>query len=212
MSMPVFDTPFLSHDAAPEDTATPAQASPASQKDSLLNEETLTKIEKDVDSPHAQLAEPTEDEAAISTPSSPPASVSSGEDAELDQARSAVQAAIVANPSNGSASLPPIDSLNAQPVFEDLHETFAPEPAPEPIASITSLPPVNPNLNALPPIPSASAPLDTLNMPLPSTSFPTNLVPLSPVTPPSSQTDTMPNPSAPPPVPPPMMPFPPTNS
>jgi hypothetical protein len=213
MSMPAFDTPFLSHDSAPQNTAPAAAASPAPQKSSLLDEETLTKIEKDVDSPHAQPTEVNEDQAAASTlPPPAPTELPVSEDAELDQARNAVQAAIVANPDAGSVSLPPIDSLNAQPVFEDLHETPAPTPAPEPLAPIAPLPPLNPNLSALPPIPPADEPLDTLNMPLPSISFPPNLVPPNPVTPVSSQTDTMANPSAPPPVPPPMMPFPPTNS
>jgi hypothetical protein len=206
MSMPAIDSPFLSHDDAVDNTAPASPAPrPPSQHDNLLDNETLTKIEKDVDSPHAQPT-PQATEEADSTPL-PTTDAPAGDNSELDQARNAVQAAIVSNPDSNADPLAPIDALNAQPVFEDLNAANVPLPQP-PSMPAAPVAPLSPGLSGMPPVPDE--PLDTLNMPLPTTSFPANLVPPTPLTPPSSPTDTMMNPSSPPPVPPPMMPFPPT--
>ena len=182
LSLPPVDTPLLSRELG--NTVSPGGSEPpATAQLDGKDKETLSEIESDVKSPH--IAE------SIVSPDAPvpPPSVGGG----LNQARDAVQAAIAADPGTAGQPLQPIAALNAQPVFDNLHNA---EPLPGAIPN--SAPAVEPH-----------EPLQTLNMPLPAPpQYPANIVP------PASEVQTpatnapMP-PSPPPPVPPPMMPFPP---
>jgi len=169
--------------------------------DPLASDTTLSEIEQSVDSPHLHTGEG-------GMPSAP-AAASPSSSASVDDARSAVEAAL-----NSSAApadpLQPIAALNAQPLGPDLHAAQAavPPPTPAPATQPASVP--FPNAGFSEPTPGNTPADDTLDMPLPSNPFgpgqqlpppPASIfqTPPAPPTTPGSQTP-------PPPVPPPMLP------
>lgn len=146
--------------------------------------QTLSEIERAVESPHVDAAAPATD---------------------VNSARNAVMDAINAVPDT-SAKLPPIDALNAQPLGGNLHDASASgsTPSAEPLAPLPGAVGLSGNPNFNEPAPDAASPsAQPLDMPLPPTLTPPAANPKPPT---SSDND----PSAPPPVPPPMMPLPPT--
>lgn len=144
LTLPPLDTPLLSHEddsvaaaeppvsvqsdlpPAPEAVAPQASAVRASDQDAeekslesseqFINteEQTLSDIEKAVDSPHAL------QNTATST----------GDDTSIDDARSAVEAALAGA---GAQTMPdPIMALNAQPLGQELHEPASEQQAYQP--------------------------------------------------------------------------------
>jgi hypothetical protein len=168
--------------AAPSPVASPV--SPASA--SLNPGETLSDIEKAVHSSHAQ---PTQSAAPVAPTSN------------LQDARSAVQAAFDSGDAARQEALQPIVALNAQPLGAELHPVMSP-PTPT-NAGFSEQTPGNTPADA------------TLDMPLPSNPFGPGQQanPSWPTPPPSSFPAPPPqsgfqggNPTLPPPVPPPMLP------
>lgn len=160
-------------------------------------DETLSQIEKDVNSPHAQA-----NNAALAAANS------------VDDARSAVQAAL--NDAGAPATpAEPIAALNAQPLGPELHPPMTPAPGPQMPPAPASPPPTNSGFSE--PTPGNTPADATLDMPLPSNPFgpgqSTSPAP-SPLTPPPSSFPGTPPPlpgpqggqTPPPPVPPPLLP------
>ncbi len=157
---------------------------------------TSTQIEKPVDSPHIDT-----DGAPTSTQPVVPAAPG----ADVNDARSAVQAAL--NSAAPAAELAqPIAALNAQPLGPDLHA--APAPAQPVLTSFgTPLSTIVPNPGFNEPTPGNTPADDTLDMPLPSNPFGPGQAP-APQAPPSAFPGAPLNTAGtpPPPVPPPMLP------
>ncbi|HEY4161351.1 MAG TPA: hypothetical protein VGM08_04790 [Candidatus Saccharimonadales bacterium] len=157
--------------------------SPASA--SLIPGETLEELEQTVHSPHLQ--QPAGGSPAV------PASAPALSESSLDDARSAVRAALNSNSGPSSEPLRPIAALNAQPLGPELH----PAPLPPPVG--------NPGFNE--PTPGDTPADATLDMPLPSNPF----GPAQPMGPPPMPPGGLPpapsgGPGTPPPVPPPFFP------
>jgi hypothetical protein len=186
--------------------------------------ETLSQIEQAVNSPHLAVPGSSDtgksdnmasEESAIDTTQES----AQTEEPHINDARDAVQAAISSSPD--TQPLEPVQSLNAQPVFdkmdndplaqsnEDPQSTFPPTPTVLPPSSQSF---VSPQGSPVPPQdnfsdPSQPNPLNSFNMPIPqqplqpfSNSSPDNNI-VSPNAPAPDGTD-----DPPPPVPPPMMP------
>jgi hypothetical protein len=109
---------------------------------------TLSDIEKSVSSPHVHSG----DDGTFSNNLTPPP-------AAVDDARSAVQAALN-SPAAPIGPLPPVTSLNAQPLGPDLHA-----------APVAPAAPAVPNLGFSEPTPGNTPADSTLDMPLPSNPF-----------------------------------------
>ncbi|HUD06158.1 MAG TPA: hypothetical protein VMR18_04575 [Candidatus Saccharimonadales bacterium] len=141
---------------------------------------------------------------------------SSSEEPHIDNARDAVQAAINASPE--TQPLEPVQSLNAQPVFDSMNDDTHDQDQENPLPVLTPAPTVAPSSQSfvspqgspVPPQDTFADPtqpnhLDTFNMPMPQQ-------PLQPFSDPSMSNNPSPfmpsadNDNPPPPVPPPMMP------
>jgi hypothetical protein len=176
------------------------------------DDETLTEIEQAVDSPHLQ----GDGDAAT-------AATSDDSTASVDNARSAVEAALK-GAGTDSKSLDPIAALNAQPLGGSLQHDAAPvaQPAqnsyvaPADLFSPNATPPVSPtvpNTGFSEPTPGSSPADATLDMPLPTGQFGQSGAAPGATMPPSAFPGVPGQPSAgaggqtpPPPVPPPMVP------
>ena len=177
--------------APPPLSALPAPVAPAISpaSASYIAGETLEELEEAVRSPHLQR----QAQAAKDAPNAP-ASVPELNTSGLDDARSAVQAALNSNHGGAPAEpLRPITALNAQPLGPELHPT----PLPPPV--------VNPGFSE--PTPGNTPADATLDMPLPLNPFgpsqPLGTPPMPPSGLPGAPSG---GPSAPPPVPPPFFP------
>ncbi|HSX06171.1 MAG TPA: hypothetical protein VLG92_00435 [Candidatus Saccharimonadia bacterium] len=163
-------------------------------------DETLADIEKSVDSPHVHIDEHGNLSNA-STPPAPPAPI-----ANVDDARSAVEAALNSAATPGSDAAQPIAALHAQPLGPELHPAFIPQPP------AMSAPSVVPNTGFSEPTPGNTPADDALDMPLPSNPFGPGqqVAPQAPMVPANPlmgtpQSAGLPG-TPPPPVPPPMLP------
>ncbi len=217
-------SPLLNRSSTKPDTA-PAPFEPLAPTDgkAVINSETLSKIEEDVNSPHVEKTDAATEPAGT-----------------VDSARDAVSDAI--NASTEDQPLPPVASLGAQPLGDGLHEPQAPaEPLPfTPTSAPSEVTPPAPAPPYVPPEPkvitSAAGNLDddifsgTNAAPAPASVAPDAFTPtpvppqpapqppmpqepsfsaspqLVPNTPPIDTTAAPASPAAPPPVPPPMMP------
>lgn len=123
---PVVNPPASEEPALPEPPIMPPKSSapPAEPADAIINSETLSNIEKDVNSPHLQqmpAADPIVPDAASTQPAAS-ATASPAADDDLANARDAVMQAI-----NGTSPVPePIAALNAQPLGTPLHQPELP--------------------------------------------------------------------------------------
>jgi hypothetical protein len=186
LSLPAVDTPFLSHNSDDGLKGSVPQApvitEPSAVPQPTTDNETLSELEKEIGSPHAQ--------ASSAEPSQ---STSSG----IDAARGAVETAITQDPVASTTPFMPTNSLSALPVLD------SPDPEDQPAGTPNSFnsPGDALGLNSTAQPPTDQFPGESLNMPMPSAGFSSNMI--SP-TQPSSGT---PDPMAPPPVPPPMLPF-----
>jgi len=199
MSMSPVDEPFLSRNA--DDGIKDSVPTPQPGPMPTTFNETLSQLEHQIGSPHADVPEPrpletTVDNGLLIQSIKPDPS-------RLDQARGAVDTAIDQNPVTSDTPMPPIEALNALPVY-DSHDVADAVPVTGPnSSSSSSLLGIN---SALQP-PTDQFPGESMTMPMPSAGYSTNIV--SPTQPGSlPQTDNQSNPMSPPPVPPPMMPFP----
>lgn len=180
----------------------PAAATPpVLQPAPVTPDETLSEIEKAVDSPHIRI----DDNGNLSNASAEPAPPAS-----VDNARGAVEAALNSPAAYNSRPPEPVAALHAAQLGPDLHQPLPSPPGQAPSAA--TLPPVsNTGFSESPP---GSTPADnTFDMPLPSNPFgPGQAVPPNQPAPPSTFPGAPPQaggPSGtpPPPVPPPMFPL-----
>ncbi|HUC87865.1 MAG TPA: hypothetical protein VMR95_01825 [Candidatus Binatia bacterium] len=186
LSLPPVDTPFLSHNSddglkgsVPE---APVVTEPPTVPQPTKDNETLSELEKEIGSPHA-----------LASSAEPSQSSSAG----IDAARGAVETAITQDPGASTTPFTPTNSLSALPVFD------SPDPEDQPAGTPNSFnsPSDALGLNSIAQPPTDQFPGESLNMPLPSAGFSSNL------TPPTQPSSGGPDPMAPPPVPPPMLPF-----
>jgi nanoRNase/pAp phosphatase (c-di-AMP/oligoRNAs hydrolase) len=202
MSLPSVDEPFLSRNADEGIKDSASTASPAATAAPTTFNETLSQLEQQIGSPHADVA--------VQPPRQPETTVENGlivqsvkpDEARLDQARGAVNTAIDQTPITDVSPLPPIDALNALPVY-DKHDDVDAVPV---VGQNFSAPASSLGTNATPQPPTDQFPGESMTMPMPSAGFSPNIV--TPTQPPIPQAGDQTNSMAPPPVPPPMMPFP----
>lgn len=203
MSLPPVDVPFLSRNADEGIKDSTPTAPPAPAPPPTTFNETLSQLEQQIGSPHA--------EESVQPPRQPETTVENGliiqsvkpDEARLDQARGAVDTAIDQTPISDVSPMPPIDALNALPVY-DKHDDINAVPVVGQDSS-APMPPLGVNSPSQPP--TDQFPGESMTMPMPSAGFSPNIVtPTQPT--PTPQAGNQTNPMAPPPVPPPMMPFP----
>jgi len=196
-SLPAPDTPFLNRDVD-SGIKDSVPTSPPANIPTTYNE-TLAELEKQIGSPHANMTSSDQMASTSGESLSGPNPSSSN----LNQARGAVETAIDQNPESNFGPLPPIEALNALPVYDKHDEVNAtPVTSQEPKTSMASL-----GIDSILQPPTDQFPGESMNMPMPAAGYSSSLV--SPTQPnPISQNNGQSNPMTPPPVPPPMIPFP----
>ncbi len=196
----VSDLPPLPAPApAPSLSTIPAPVAPSLAPVANANpydaDDTLTDIEKSVDSPHVQI-----DEHGNLSNGAVPATSPSTEATSLDDARNAVQAAL-SSAAASNESTQPIAALHAQPLGPELHPAAAPQASP-------TTPVAVPNTGFNEPTPGNTPADDALDMPLPSNPFgpgqQASALPANPLM--GAQSPAIDATTPPPPVPPPMLP------
>jgi len=208
---PLSTSPYAPSPAAPTFTPPPQSVVPSSPPSVLpaapaypkpTDDETLTEIEKSVDSPHVDIDEHGNLSNAAALPAAP-APVTS-----VDDARSAVEAALNSTAASADATQP-IAALHAQPLGPELH----PAPISQTSTSVNPAAPPVPNTGFSEPTPGNTPADDALDMPLPSNPFgpgqqvasQTPAMPANPLMGGQLSTANAPT-TPPPPVPPPMLP------
>jgi hypothetical protein len=196
MSLPPVDTPFLSRDADNGiKDSTPSEAK--APLPTTFNE-TLSQLEQQIGSPHSNQPQPVQPPAPSNNvaPLQPPNTNAP----QVDQARGAVNTAV--------SSDPDLQIITPQQPLQALNFDMHDKSRIEPISNQAAFTPHQLLGNdGTPQPPTDQFPGSSMNMPLPSAGYSSNMVSPSQAQSNQQTTDQI-NPMSPPPVPPPMVPFP----